>query len=103
MHDKQLSPVVIRQAAPEDIPQIQELVEPFVQHRILLPRTDEEFQRLVVHGFVAEAEGQIVGFVALEVYSRKMAELQCLAVAAGFQRRGLGQSLVRAACNALVS
>ena len=51
--------------------------------------------RLVVHGFVAESAGRIVGFVALEVYSRKMAELQCLAVDADFQRRGLGKALVR--------
>ncbi len=95
MTESQPAPVIIREAKADDVPQIRDLVEPFVQHRILLPRTDEELHRLVIHGFVAESEDAIVGFVALEVYSRKMAELQCLAVHADFQRRGLGKALVR--------
>lgn len=95
MSDEHPAPVAIREAAPSDVPQIRALIEPFVVHKILLPRTNDELTRLVLHGFVAESEGRVVGFVALEVYSWKMAELQCLAVAADFQRRGLGKALVQ--------
>ncbi len=95
MSDEHSAPVVMREAVPSDVPQIRTLIEPYVAHKILLPRTNEDLARLVVHGFVAESSSRIVGFVALEVYSWKMAELQCLAVAADFQRRGLGKALVR--------
>lgn len=95
MTDEHRAPIVIREAVPSDVPQIQTLIEPYVAHKILLPRTQDELTRLAAQGFVAESEDRIVGFVALEVYSRKMAELQCLAVAADYQRRGLGKALVR--------
>ena len=37
----------------------------------------------------------MVGFAAVEAYSRKIAELQCLAVAEPYRRRGLGLLLIR--------
>ena len=68
----------IRAARPDDIPQILELIEPYVAVRQLLPRTEEELAVLVRHGFIAERKGRVVGFAAVEIYSRKLAELQCL-------------------------
>ena len=52
------------------------------------------------HGFVAarvenEVELQLVGFSAIEVYSPKLAELQCLAVHHEYQRSGVGRALVK--------
>lgn len=87
--------VFLRSSHLEDLPAIRELIAPYVEQRILLPRTDEELARLVLNGFVAVAEGQIVGFSAIEVYSRKLAELQCLAVHPSQQGKGLGKILVR--------
>ena len=60
----------------------------------MLPRTSEQLSVLLKHGFVAKVEGKIVGFAALEVYSHKLAELQCLAVDPGMRRRGVGRALV---------
>jgi N-acetylglutamate synthase-like GNAT family acetyltransferase len=45
---------------------------------------------------VAEREGRIVGFAALEVYSKKLAEIRSLAVADEMQGRGVGRRLVGA-------
>jgi amino-acid N-acetyltransferase len=86
--------VAVRQATESDVAEIVLLIEPFVAQRKLLPRTEEELRRLIPHGFVAESEERVIGFAALEIYSKKIAEIQCLAVAAGYQNRGIGKRLV---------
>jgi amino-acid N-acetyltransferase len=92
----QADDVVIRPAHVSDVPEIGVLIEPFVKQRILLPRTPDELRDLTRNGFVAETDGVLVGFAAVEVYSRKLAELQCLAVAWECQGRGIGKRLVQA-------
>lgn len=72
-------------------------IRPYVAAGRLLERTIEELDLLVADGFVAEQAGQIVGFAALEIYSKKLAELRSLAVADTFRGAGLGRRLV-AAC-----
>jgi amino-acid N-acetyltransferase len=87
---------IIRLARIDDVPRIAELVEPFVEERKLLRRSQEELRDLARNGFVAEDQGQVIGFAAVEIYSKKLAELQCLAVDAGYQGRGIGKRLVEA-------
>jgi len=43
----------------------------------------------------SSAEKLIVGFSAVEIYSRKLSEVQCLAVHEDFHGRGIGSELVR--------
>ncbi|HEX6984620.1 MAG TPA: GNAT family N-acetyltransferase, partial [Planctomycetaceae bacterium] len=88
---------VIRPARKDDVPKIHAFIRPFVSAGRLLERTMEELDLLVADGFVADDGGRIVGFAALEVYSKKLAELRSLAVAEGYQKMGLGRRLV-AAC-----
>ncbi len=87
--------VVLRPASATDVPGIEILIGPFVQERRLLPRTNQELTDLTRNGFVAEIQGTVVGFAAIDVYSRKLAELVCLAVARERQREGIGKRLVR--------
>lgn len=87
---------LIRGVRREDLPALAEFIEPFVEQGKLLPRTSDELEELVVHGFVAEREGRLVGFAALEIYSRKLAEIRSLAVAAEMQGLGIGRQLVQA-------
>ena len=100
----------LRQALPNDVPAIHALLRPFVMQRRLLSRTKAELVELSRHGFVAMVDepekdvsiqrgvgnsvSRCVGFSAVEVYSPKLAELQCLAVHPDFQRFGVGKSLV---------
>ena len=68
--------------------------------RLLLSRTQAEIIELTRHGFVAIFQGsknleEVVGFSAIEIYSTKLAELQCLAVHPRFQGSGVGKSLVQ--------
>jgi N-acetylglutamate synthase-like GNAT family acetyltransferase len=86
--------VLIRPAAPTDIPALIAFIEPFVADGTLLPRTTDEVAELLPSFFVAESDGRIVGCAALEIYSRKLAEIRSLAVAPEAQGLGIGKRLV---------
>ncbi len=87
--------VCIRPAEPQDAENLLEFIEPFVADRRLLHRTTDELDQLVKTGFVAVVDKKIVGFAALEIYSRKLAEVRSLAVAPIYQGLGIGRELVR--------
>jgi len=87
---------VVRPARKDDVPRIHAFIRPYVAAGRLLERTMEELDLLVDDGFVADDDGRIVGFAALEVYSKKLAELRSLAVAEGYRGHGLGKRLVTA-------
>lgn len=92
----------IRQALPSDVAVIHALLRPYVSQRLLLQRSEAEIIELTRHGFVAEVtdadDGKSlpVGFAAIEIYSPKLAELQCLAVHHDHRRTGVGKDLVEA-------
>lgn len=88
--------IIIRGAMAADIPGLERLIGPFVDASRLLPRTSGELGELLQHGFVAEYDSRVVGFAALEVYSKKLAEIRSLAVDASFHRSGIGRKLVDA-------
>jgi N-acetylglutamate synthase-like GNAT family acetyltransferase len=72
------------------------LIEPYVAQRKVLARTIDELALLIPDYFVAETGGLIVGCVALEIYSSKLAEIRSLVVHPDFQHQGLGRRLVEA-------
>jgi amino-acid N-acetyltransferase len=78
----------------EDLEQVLGFLKPFMEEDLLLPRTSIEMELLLRHGFVARIGDSIVGFAAIEIYSRKLAEIQCLAVSHQVRRRGVGRRLV---------
>lgn len=79
-----------------DIRAVSNFLQPFVDQEFLLPRTRDELKHLLKHAFVARWRRKVVGFAAVEIYSRKLAEIQCLAVHPEFQRMGIGRRLVTA-------
>jgi N-acetylglutamate synthase-like GNAT family acetyltransferase len=87
-------PFSVRSVTSDDLPKIAKFIEPFVAEGKLLPRTSEELEDLLPHGFIAEAAGEIVGFAALEIYSPKMSEVRSLAVSPHLRGRGVGRQLV---------
>lgn len=93
--ENQFASAVIRDATPDDVAQIAQLIEPAVARKQILPRSIEEIGQLIKNGFVADAGGRIVGFAAIEIYSKKLAELLCLAVSEHYQNHGLGRELVK--------
>ncbi len=87
--------VSIRSVQPSDLVAIEDFIQPFVAEGKLLPRTADELEDLLPHGFVAESAGKIVGMAALEIYSPKLCELRSLAVSPAFRGQGVGQRLVQ--------
>lgn len=84
----------LRQALPSDARAIHALMRPFVAQHLLLSRSEAEVIELTRHGFVAMKDEKCNGFAAVEIYSPKLAELQCLAVHPDAQRHGVGRKLV---------
>ncbi|MBX3420641.1 MAG: GNAT family N-acetyltransferase [Pirellulaceae bacterium] len=70
------------------------LLKPFIEQRVILRRTKAEMLHLMTTGFVILWQQHIVGFSAVEVYSKKLSEIQCLVVQDAHQGRGLGAVLV---------
>lgn len=94
-----LGPVKLRSAQPGDAAAIHALMRPYVMQHQLLSRTEAEIFELTRHGFVAYldddiATGRLIGFSAVEIYSPKLAELQCLAVHHQYRGTGVGRRLV---------
>ena len=86
--------VEVRAATVDDVPGVMDLLAPFAARRQLLQRGEVEVRKLVRNGFVAVDQARIVGFAAIEIYSRKLAEVQGLAVRDSHQRRGIGRRLI---------
>lgn len=89
----------IRPATEADLTGVSKLLRPFVEQRKILRRTRLETAGLLSTGFIAEAEDdegnwRTVGFSSVEIYSKKLAEIQCLAVSEEHQGKGLGGRLV---------
>jgi len=87
---------IVRGATADDLSGIEAFIQPFVEAGRLLPRTTDELEDLLPSGFVVELDGQIVGFAALEIYSKKLAELRSLAVSDTCRGQGIGRLLVDA-------
>jgi amino-acid N-acetyltransferase len=86
--------IKVTHASADHVEAILELIEPFVQAQLLLRRDREEILRLTRRGFVANDGNKVIGFASVEVYSKKLAEIHCLAVAEGYQKQGIGKLLV---------
>ena len=87
----------IKSVTQDDLSAVKQFLQPFMNSQQLLPRTLVDLKLLLRHGFKAEsADGSIIGFCALEIYSMKLAEIQCLAVVESHQRRGIGRQLIEA-------
>ena len=80
--------MIIRQANTKDMPAIKALIRTYpkqlMQNHLPQPR---EF-------FVASVKGVVVGCCALEIYSRRIAEIRSLAVHPDHTRRLIGRRLV---------
>lgn len=96
MSELDFSTLRVRPTSNDDFETLEVFIEPFVAAGRILPRTTEELQDLMQHGFLATVEGQLVGFAALEVYSRKLGEIRSLAVTDAVQGKGVGRALVEA-------
>ena len=87
-------------ATQADLLAVTQFLKPFMDEQFLLPRTSLELQLLLRHSFKAvQRDESMIGFCALEIYSKKLAEIQCLAVHSTYRRQGVGRALVERCVN----
>jgi len=84
----------VRMAAVEDVDAIHDLLLPFAEADIILPRTrDNIFQHLQEFA-VALYDDELVGVVAVHIYGSNLAEIRSLVVRKDMHGRGIGQLLI---------
>ena len=93
---QETDPIRVRPVIASDQDAVLALLKPYVEQKKLLPRTVDELDVLLRSGFVAVHANRLVGFVTLEIYSQKLAEIRALVVARDLQGQGVGRQLVEA-------
>ena len=88
----------LRPAQHADAQAISDLVLPYAEQGIVLPRTPGDILEHVANVIVAcDDQATVVGAVALRDFGDGLEEVRSLVVDARCERRGLGSQLVRAA------
>ena len=80
-----------------DIAAMQEIVQEYVQNGVILPRSDDEIATNIRSYTVAVDGGNIIGYVALHIHSKTLAEIRSLIVKEEYRGSGIGKELVRRA------
>lgn len=90
-----MSEFEVRRARTGDIPQIETLIAPLVESRVLLGKDRVVFYEAVQEFRVAEAsDGTLIGCGALHVMWEDLGEVRTLAVASDWLGRGVGHALL---------
>lgn len=84
----------IRTMTQQDIPSVLAIMRPFVQSKILLPRTDLELLEKLSDYIVYEIDGGIRACSALHIYTDNQAEIAALAVDSAFSNLGIGPKMM---------
>ncbi|MFS0713140.1 amino-acid N-acetyltransferase [Microbacterium sp. 2P01SA-2] len=85
---------VVRPARASDVRAIREMLDPWVQRRILLGKDLVVLYESVQEFVVAEADGQLIGCGALHVMWEDLGEVRTLIVVDEWLHRGVGGAIV---------
>ena len=90
--------VDIRPATPEDVPRIPAFLQPFVDKRQILARSEEEISQNLEYFLLAvgSKDGALLGTVALRDFDGGLFEIRSLTVAHEYEGHGIGTRLVKA-------
>lgn len=89
--------VEIREARTADAEAIVALLDPYVIHEIVLPRTRDEVRDHIGNFLVATSADTLVGAVAVRDFGDGLQEIRSLVVSPDYAGAGLGSRLVEAA------
>jgi len=78
-----------------DIVAMQELVSSEVKDGIILNRSEDEVATNIRSYVLAKDEGKIVGYAALHIHSRRLAEIRSLIVDESYRGQNIGHELVQ--------
>jgi len=86
--------VTLVKAKLSDIPEMQALVASEVKDGIILNRTEDEVATNIRSYVLAKADGKIVGYAALHIHSKRLAEIRSLIVDEAYRGQSIGHELV---------
>ena len=78
-----------------DIPAMQALVAPEVKEGIILNRTEDEVATNIRSYVLAKDGERLVGYTALHIHSRRLAEIRSLIVDEAYRGQNVGQRMVQ--------
>ncbi len=78
-----------------DIPAMQALVAPEVKEGIILNRTEDEVATNIRSYVLAKDGDKLVGYTALHIHSRRLAEIRSLIVDEAYRGQNVGQRMVQ--------
>jgi amino-acid N-acetyltransferase len=77
-----------------DIPLMQALVAKEVKEGVILNRSEDEVATNIRSYVLAKKDGKIVGYTALHIHSRRLAEIRSLVVDEDYRGQKIGQMMV---------
>ena len=77
-----------------DIPEMQALVVNEVKEGIILNRSEDEVATNIRSYVLAKAKGVLVGYTALHIHSKRLAEIRSLIVDEKYRAQNIGKMLV---------
>ena len=84
----------LRKATFGDVEAIHKLVNDYAQQGVMLPRSRNSIYETLRDVIIAEEDDLLVGVGSLHLSWDALAEVRALAIAPGFQRRGIGRQIV---------
>jgi len=86
--------ITLVKAKLSDIPAMQALVSSEVKEGIILDRSEDEVATNIRSYVLAKEEGKLVGYTALHVHSRRLAEIRSLIVDKKYRGQNIGKKMV---------
>lgn len=91
---------MLRKANFKDVGKIEKLINFGAKKGKVLKRDREEIKKVIGSFFVWEdpssaGQGEILGCISLEIYSKKLAEIRSLVVSPKYQKKGIGTALIK--------
>ncbi len=91
--------IELKKATLNDIKAMQELVAEDVNTGIILARSDDEIATNIRSYILAKEGDKLVGYTALHIHSRDIAEVRSLIVHNDFRKQNIGRAMVKYAIN----
>jgi len=88
--------ISIRVAEAGDVEAIHQILLPFAEKHLILPRTRDDIFQHLQQFIVAVYDGGVAGATAMQIYGTNLAEVRSLVVNEGHQHLGIGRLLVEA-------
>lgn len=85
---------IIRKATKKDLSQIEQLLLPYVQQSIILPRSQEQLLQYLPNTWVYTIKEEVAAVVSLYTFQENLIEVRGLAVNQAYQKEGVGSKLI---------